>query len=134
MKRTFKRPDGTEETLEGTAEELAEYERKLNESERKAPKPGVLKGRELEAVPDQLRRLQEAIDRFSDRMPLYWPRPDNPIWIVSCSVCGRINCNGYHGFPAAPYCVRDVTAKMAEAISQLPSDTRVKLCHESVSS
>lgn len=45
MKRTFRRPDGTEEVLEGTAEELAEYERKLNESERKPPKPGVLKGR-----------------------------------------------------------------------------------------
>lgn len=48
MKKTFTRPDGTQEVLEGTAEELAEYERQLNQQgkvkEHKAPKPALLKG------------------------------------------------------------------------------------------
>jgi len=48
MKRTFKRPDGTEEVFEGTAEELAEYERKLNEHTRPPTKPDVLHGASLD--------------------------------------------------------------------------------------
>ncbi len=50
MVKRFKRPDGTEETIEGTPEEIAQYERALNESfpAAKTKKPGVLKGAALE--------------------------------------------------------------------------------------
>lgn len=127
MKRTFKRPDGTEETLEGTAEELAEYERKLNESEGKAPKPGVLKGKGLE---DLLREIQP--------VP-YWPLPGTPIWIVSCSVCRRVNCNGYHGFGATPYwgdCGVTVTMSSRTLLgsTEEPGIQTLGLCRESTSS
>lgn len=47
MKRTFKRADGTEEVLEGTPEEFAEYDRKLGGvkvREQRVSKPALLKG------------------------------------------------------------------------------------------
>lgn len=90
MKRTFKRPDGTEEVLEGTAEELAEYERTLQETSRRPPKPGVLKGSGLE---EALKRIAGTLERREerDRQP-YWP--SGPIWITSCFTCGRIGCGG----------------------------------------
>lgn len=40
MKKTFKQADGTEVVVEGTAEELAELERRLRES---SPKPNEKK-------------------------------------------------------------------------------------------
>lgn len=107
MKRTFKRPDGTEEVLEGTAEELAEYERKLNESEKKQPKPGVLRGKSQQE--EALRELAEAAKRIAGaaerNTPVPWlPYRTHPIWIVSCSVCGRVNCDGNHwAQPLYPY-------------------------------
>jgi len=98
LKRTFKRPDGTEETLEGTAEELAEYERKLREPEQRPARPGVLKGKGLEEL---LREMRALPDRVAERLPRPWitqPYP-YPIWVVSCPTCGRIDCNGYHAWP-----------------------------------
>lgn len=87
MKRTFKRPDGTEETLEGTAEELAEYERKLNQqNEQQQPgKPGILKGKELEAL------IKRTIGP--------WQVPfSSLIWLVSCPICQRGSCDGSNHF------------------------------------
>ena len=49
MKQTFTRPDGTEVTVEGTPEELAKYERQINEGSPNPPstkKKPVLKGSE----------------------------------------------------------------------------------------
>lgn len=138
MKRTFKRSDGTEETLEGTAEELAEYERKVNESERKDPKPGVLKGKGLD---DLLREIQATPERVDLALRPSFTWPPVPIWIISCSICGRVSCNGYHGDPSTPYCDGGVTitttgdaVRMMGAVSRLPSDTQIWLCRESTSS
>lgn len=39
MKKTIQKPDGTTETVEGTPEEIAEYERKLRGEVQEAPKP-----------------------------------------------------------------------------------------------
>lgn len=56
MKRTYKRPDGTEETLEGTAEELAVYENELARRglvpipEATTPKPGILHGGSVDGI------------------------------------------------------------------------------------
>lgn len=48
MKKIIKKTDGTEETIEGTPEEIALYERQLRElgqlDEQKPGKPGVLHG------------------------------------------------------------------------------------------
>lgn|SRR5574337_564411 len=112
MKRTFKRPDGTEEQVEGTAEELAEYERRLRGeiSEQKRPPP-VLRGAELDGEPvtDQevewirtLRRL-----RTVPSIPEYptYPIPQpivtykqwttNRTWIP-CKYCGEPDCHKSH--------------------------------------
>lgn len=54
MKKTIQKPDGSVETVEGTAEEIAEYERKLRGDVKEAPKPagpGLLK--------DEIKRLSE---------------------------------------------------------------------------
>jgi len=100
VKRTFKRADGTEEVLEGTADELAEYERRLREERPPAPKkPGVLKGKGLE---DLLREIQSVPERVVDRLPRPWTQPPhypNPIWVVSCPVCGQVGCGGNHWWP-----------------------------------
>jgi hypothetical protein len=56
MKRTYKRPDGTEEMLEGTADELAAYEREQAKNglvpipETTTPKPGILHGGSVDGV------------------------------------------------------------------------------------
>lgn len=94
MRRTFKRADGTEETLEGTAEELAEYERRLREQSKPAPKPGVIKGKGLEEL---IREIQAVPERVAERVRGPWPNWDpGPIWVVSCPVCGRVGCDGNH--------------------------------------
>lgn len=86
MKRTFKRPDGTEEVLEGTAEELAEYERKLRgeespKKEKKEKKPEVLKGKNLEDLLRELEPLQPSN-----------PWGARPIVTEPCRFCGRNFC------------------------------------------
>lgn len=40
MKKTIKKPDGTEEVVEGTAAEIAEYERKLRGEVKESPVKG----------------------------------------------------------------------------------------------
>ncbi|MBV9125646.1 MAG: hypothetical protein JO112_20035 [Planctomycetes bacterium] len=78
MKRTFRHPDGTEETLEGTAEELAEYEKKLKR-EQQEKRPDVLKGApDVVYVPYIVGPLQV--------QP--YPQP--------CWVCGQYNCHQTH--------------------------------------
>lgn len=44
MKKTIQKPDGSTETVEGTAEEIAEYERKIRGDVKESPKPppGIL--------------------------------------------------------------------------------------------
>lgn len=78
MKRTFKRPDGTEETLEGTAEELAEYERKLKR-EQQEQRPDILKGAPAQPI----------YIPYHVYYPVY-QRPER------CWVCGAENCHQTH--------------------------------------
>lgn len=92
MKRTVRKPDGSEEVMEGTAEELAEYERKLNSENRQQPvKPGVLKGRELEELLEEFFKDTPRPQPFPD-----WPTRPDYFWITSCSVCGLTGCAANH--------------------------------------
>ncbi len=121
MKRTYKRPDGTEETLEGTAEELALYEQEQIKKgvasipETTTPKPGILHGKpEVDGVPltdnevgfIRTLRLIKPLDSaplqpiiqpytWPDTVP-QWPYESGPIWQVGCSICGMINCAGHN--------------------------------------
>ena len=127
MKRTFKRADGTEETLEGSAEELAEYERRLRESEGRGPKPGVLKGRELgDLLKDLLERPE--VDELARKFHRpYWP--PGPIWVVSCSICGRVGCDGNH-WPQPlyqPYTITTTTTTEWPGLGEAPRLDGVEL-------
>lgn len=66
MKKTITKPDGTTEVVEGTAEEIAEYERKLRGDVQEAPKP---KGPGL--LTDELQRLLDGARKFEQ--PLSYP-------------------------------------------------------------
>lgn len=85
MKRTFKHPDGSEETFEGTAEELAEYERKLKR-EQQEKRPDVLKGApDVVYVPYYVQ-------------PYVPPAQYPPIFVnpQPCWVCGAYDCHQNH--------------------------------------
>lgn len=66
MKKTIQKPDGTTETVEGTAEEIAEYERKLRGEVVEAPKP---QGPGL--LTDELKRLLEGVRKIEPMLPAY---------------------------------------------------------------
>lgn len=90
MRKTIKRPDGTEEVIEGTPEEIAEYTRRINGDDQQK-KPEVLK--------DNIERLKKILGDPPDAPAILpeqiWPGIyAKPIWIVSCSICRRIGCNG----------------------------------------
>ncbi len=100
MKRTNKRPDGTEEVLEGTPEELAEYERRLREPAKK-PKPDVLKGSEAES--ETAREWRQLLKDLADisrlSQPVYVPYLIPPPILVDpqpCWICGAYNCRQMH--------------------------------------
>jgi hypothetical protein len=101
VKRTFKRPDGTEETLEGTPEELAEYEKKLQRESAQTPKkPETLKGAPVDYT-EIAKILEEAAKKIPQREPWYpddWYRA-KPIWIVPCSMCHCNPCNCRWHYP-----------------------------------
>lgn len=70
MKKTLKRPDGTEETYEGTPEEIVEMERRIAEGG-PVPKKDPKKGRKT--LTDQVRRLEEdmrGLRRRIEEMPI----------------------------------------------------------------
>ncbi len=70
MKKIITKPDGTIETVEGTAQEIAEYEKQLkreNQNESPAPKvPGLLT--------DEVKRLMEKLGTGLPRVMLEIPR------------------------------------------------------------
>lgn len=99
MKRTFKRPDGTEEVIEGSAEELAEYEKRLREGGKpggKGKKP-LLHGAEVDGIPltedeSMLVRLKRA--GFLEKpAPIYLPYIQES---YACVICGQFNCMQTH--------------------------------------
>jgi len=95
MRKIVKRQDGAEETIEGTPEEIREYER-IAENDRNprkpAGKPEVLKGDESELAKN-LRRIAEAQEERErrERRPF---SPLIPTWIPNgyCSTCMNFNC------------------------------------------
>lgn len=110
MKKTNRRPDGTEEVLEGDPEELRKYEQLEPDKAPAEPiteapkKPGILHGAEVDGIP--LTEAEVEWVRFIRNFPKLpepikpvetkpWPQyPSQPIWITSCSICGRANCQG----------------------------------------
>lgn len=92
MKKTFKRPDGTEEVLEGTAEEIAEYERKLNER-RPEPKPEVLKGAPTpEQEKDFAKMIEEIIKKLQPSDQIVTPMYPGTPWPFRCGICMSDPC------------------------------------------
>jgi hypothetical protein len=101
VKKTIKRPDGTEEVVEGTAEEIAEYERKLREGTKPSKKKPVLHGAEVDGIP--LTEAESMLVRMK-RMGLL-EKPD-PLFIpyiqpyiqplLGCQICGQLNCMQTH--------------------------------------
>lgn len=66
MKKTITKPDGSIEVVEGTAEEIAEYERKLKgQPVLEAPKPGP------GLLTDELRRLMDSYRPYVPFEPGY---------------------------------------------------------------
>lgn len=91
MKKHLKRPDGSEETVEGTPEEISEYERISSgkaKAVEQAKRPEVLKGSPIDE--DQLREFMEKLDRLSN--PVVQPINYAPIFIASCSRCRQYPC------------------------------------------
>ena len=137
MKKTNRRPDGTEEVLEGDPEELRKYEDLQKPvTEEQAPiteapkKPGILHGAEVDGQP--LTDAEIELIRFTrklkpidlkpckpidqqDRLPRY----PNPIWITYCSTCGRTTCQGecwglFRPYPLITYTTTSGEIKMQE--------------------
>lgn len=101
MKKTRRNTDGTEEVLEGEAEEIRKYEelqrpepqpQPVNESPKK---PGILHGAEVDGVPLNENETEWVrwLRKFNAQ-GLDLPVKSDPIWITSCSSCGRIGCQG----------------------------------------
>lgn len=108
MKKTRRNPDGTEDVLEGDPGEIREYERQIQTDEaeirhqREQPmnespkKPGILHGAEVDGVPltenevEWVRWLRKFNTGGLDLKPV----KSDPIWITSCSICGRVGCQG----------------------------------------
>lgn len=92
MKKHLKRPDGSEETVEGTPEEISEYER-ISSGKAKvveqAKRPEVLKGAPIDE--EQLREFMEQLERQLNPVvqPIIYP----PIFLTSCSRCHRYPCD-----------------------------------------
>lgn len=112
MKKRFRQDDGSFVTIEGSPEEIREYERMLERD--RAPKPSkqqpdVLKG--IEAGNDELRRLLDELQkperRGSDPSPApttpWWPAPSPYIsWCVRCGGCPCVCHVTYPTWPLYP--------------------------------
>ena len=112
MTKTFKRKDGTEEVVEGTPEELAEYERRLRESGNlhEAPKKkDILHGAAVDGIPlsedevSYVRNRRAIVDKFIRTMPAV----QQPC--ITCSGAPCI-CRGIHN----PYWLK-VTCQESES-------------------
>lgn len=91
MKKTIKHADGREETIEGTAEEIADYERKLNEENVKG------KGKRNPKLlnEDKIQEFMDRVDEFM-RMPRCAPIAVpyyQPLWPIP----------HFHPFHPSPY-------------------------------
>lgn len=108
MRKVIKRPDGTEEVVEGTADEIAEYERQIREGAKPRPKkPPVLRGAEVDGKPltdaeiGAVRLMRMGLLPQKEYVPVpYSPviEPIRPYWLgeVPCGICGVIGCRQLH--------------------------------------
>jgi hypothetical protein len=110
MKKTFRQEDGTLITIEGTADEIGQYERIVENDRRgqepKKQRPDVLKGA-LTPGADQIRKILEDLGmgpqpqetRLTEQPILPWTTPWQPTW---CIRCGGSPCMCYHVYPSWP--------------------------------
>lgn len=117
MKKRFRQADGTEVEVEGSPEELAEYERQIREGQKPVSigkKKPVLRGAEVDGklLTDEelslirLHRLgllpKERVVKEKEYVPWYLqPAPyilkDSPLLLDQpCGVCGQYNCRQLH--------------------------------------
>lgn len=119
MRQKFRRPDGTEVEIEGTPEELAEYERQIKEGSKPVSigkKKPVLRGAEVDGkpltddeivlvrmhragLPSVVRSTVLLPEKEVVREPVYIPQfvpyrlePDK----TPCWVCGQTDCHQMH--------------------------------------
>lgn len=116
MRKVIKRPDGTEEVVEGTAEEIAEYERAIKEGGKpqSSKKKPVLRGAEVDGKPltdeeTQMIRLHRLGLLPKERVVVEkepaWVPYVQPYWLTgptptvtdrTCKYCGALDCNQLH--------------------------------------
>jgi hypothetical protein len=128
VKKTFKQTDGSFVTIEGTAEEIRQYER-IVESDRRGqePKkqaPDVLKGNEAKGFQEIIAELRRQLGQQQEVQPvaplLPWLPP-----MTSCLKCGRSPCacySVYPGWPGYPYQIWCKTVTVS-GDSTLPANT-----------
>jgi hypothetical protein len=92
MKKVIKHPDGSEEVIEGTADEIAEYERQLKEDgkPKSLKEKPVLHGAEVDGKPltdEEINLI--CLFRIGVPYRLDWPEP-------TCWACGQKNCRQLH--------------------------------------
>jgi hypothetical protein len=79
VKKSFRRSDGNEEVIEGTPQEIADYERALKreivEELEKVKKPRVLRGAASRFIPNPQKDREECL-----------------LWENMCPVCLALNC------------------------------------------
>lgn len=115
MRKVIKRTDGSEEIVEGTAEEIAEYERAIKEGGKpqSSKKKPVLRGAEVDGKPltdeevQMVRLVRLGLlpkERVVEREPTWVPYVQ-PYWMTEqrplvtdqvCRYCGALNCNQLH--------------------------------------
>ena len=120
MRKVVKRPDGTEEAIEGTPVEVREYERIVKNDrapkEKSMPQPGLIKGKDSDRQIDSLRRAIEKMGKrpSPDTIPTWpWPHIDQkPVWIAACSLCRGYPCRCLPFYdPTRIYCGSDAAIR-----------------------
>lgn len=106
MKRMYRLPDGSEETVEGSPEELVEYERirKLNETPKTKEAPVLKRKKEiLKGAPEAPQLSPELFEMFRkmlEEQAAKSPSPFPPLDVRPvCWSCGRQGCYGGHSCP-----------------------------------
>lgn len=119
MKKSITRPDGSVEVVEGTAEEIAEYERKVAEKDTSVVKENKGKRKILleeirTMIAEEIKKVPTTHFHFSScgckqrepLLPIYPEFPgDPPIWITTTSTGEKteIKVGGYEPYATSGY-------------------------------
>lgn len=101
MRKIVKRPDGSEEVIEGTPEEIREYERVIESSGKALPqkKPNLIKGNWIPDPPFVVK-----ITEWEKQREKHWRyQPPSLLWMVSCPQCHRVSCMCQHGWTLSSF-------------------------------